>query len=113
MSESKYGSRLYLHQHGLFVIQVLTYSYICIDLRQITNLILATEENMRAAVVEIIGTDDCKRDNEKYLIVSGGMFCAGDLSGKVDSCQGDSGGPIACDENSEYRIPIYILLSTF
>ena len=27
------------------------------------------------------------------------QFCAGDMSGSVDTCTGDSGGPLVCSEN--------------
>ena len=49
---------------------------------------------LQMATLPIIDTEVCRRpevygDNK----ISSGMFCAGLLSGGLDSCQGDSGGP--------------------
>lgn len=49
---------------------------------------------LQIATIPIIESDVCRRPEvygEKKI--SSGMFCAGLLSGGVDTCQGDSGGP--------------------
>jgi len=53
---------------------------------------------LQAATVPILETSKCI---QKHVYgpdkLTSGMFCAGFLSGGVDSCQGDSGGPMVCN----------------
>lgn len=50
---------------------------------------------LRAADLPLISRSTCQ------LLYKGEitrrMFCAGYVSGGVDTCQGDSGGPLVCD----------------
>lgn len=53
---------------------------------------------LQAATVPILETSKCI---QKHVYgpdkLTSGMFCAGFLSGGIDSCQGDSGGPMVCN----------------
>jgi len=49
---------------------------------------------LQAAKVPLVNTSECNADHRYNGLVSGNMFCAGYLSGGIDSCQGDSGGPL-------------------
>ncbi|XP_025023151.1 serine protease 56-like [Python bivittatus] len=52
-------------------------------------------EVVMEARVPILAQDLCRGALGSQL-VSSAMFCAGYLSGGIDSCQGDSGGPLTC-----------------
>ncbi|XP_029142516.1 serine protease 56, partial [Protobothrops mucrosquamatus] len=52
-------------------------------------------EVVMEARVPILAQDLCRAALGSQL-VSSAMFCAGYLSGGIDSCQGDSGGPLMC-----------------
>ncbi|XP_063162789.1 serine protease 56 [Candoia aspera] len=52
-------------------------------------------EVVMEAQVPILAQDLCRGALGSQLI-SSAMFCAGYLSGGIDSCQGDSGGPLTC-----------------
>ncbi|KAL3875620.1 hypothetical protein ACJMK2_033552, partial [Sinanodonta woodiana] len=57
---------------------------------------------LQSARIPIINESEC---NTAY---KGGitprMFCAGYMSGRVDSCFGDSGGPLVCDIQGKYTV---------
>ncbi|KAL1459824.1 hypothetical protein WDU94_011777 [Cyamophila willieti] len=53
--------------------------------------------NLRAAQVQTLPYEDCRKEESYGSKIKDSMFCAGSFKGGVDSCQGDSGGPIVCD----------------
>lgn len=52
---------------------------------------LAYPQRLQAAAMPILETEVCRNASKVYSAVSRTSFCAGYLSGGVDSCQGDSG----------------------
>ncbi|XP_069068982.1 serine protease 56 [Pleurodeles waltl] len=54
-------------------------------------------EVVMEARVPVLSQDSCRNALGKDLLTST-MFCAGYLSGGIDSCQGDSGGPLTCQD---------------
>ncbi|XP_077785760.1 serine protease 56 isoform X1 [Podarcis muralis] len=62
------------------------------------------------AQVPILAQDICRGALGRQLFTSA-MFCAGILSGGVDSCQGDSGGPLTCWDPLSERYVLYGITS--
>ncbi|XP_038673371.1 serine protease 56 [Scyliorhinus canicula] len=62
------------------------------------------------AKVPLLGQSTCKAALGKELVTNQ-MFCAGYLSGNVDSCQGDSGGPLTCLDPVSKRYYLYGITS--
>eukprot|EP00062_Callorhinchus_milii_P000265 gi/632935063/ref/XP_007887632.1/ PREDICTED: serine protease 56-like [Callorhinchus milii] len=62
------------------------------------------------AKVPLLAQSTCKTALGKELITSQ-MFCAGYLTGKVDSCQGDSGGPLTCVDPTSKQYYLYGITS--
>ncbi|NWU99002.1 PRS56 protease, partial [Upupa epops] len=62
------------------------------------------------AQVPLLSQETCRGALGKDLLTST-MFCAGYLSGGIDSCQGDSGGPLACQDPSSHRFVLYGITS--
>ncbi|CAI5776067.1 serine protease 56 [Podarcis lilfordi] len=62
------------------------------------------------AQVPILAQDICRGALGRQLFTSA-MFCAGFLSGGVDSCQGDSGGPLTCWDPLSERYVLYGITS--
>uniref|UniRef100_A0A8D8RJE1 Serine protease hepsin n=2 Tax=Cacopsylla melanoneura TaxID=428564 RepID=A0A8D8RJE1_9HEMI len=52
---------------------------------------------LRAARVQTLPYEDCRKEESYGNKIKDSMFCAGSFKGGADSCQGDSGGPIVCD----------------
>ncbi|KAK3588525.1 hypothetical protein CHS0354_014235 [Potamilus streckersoni] len=57
---------------------------------------------LQSAIIPIISESVCKHVYKEELTPR--MFCAGYLSGRVDSCAGDSGGPLVCDIQGKYTV---------
>jgi len=53
-------------------------------------------QRLQAASLPILPRSDCINAAPTYRSLSLTAFCAGYLTGGIDSCQGDSGGPFAC-----------------
>ncbi|KAM6388952.1 serine protease 56 [Pluvialis apricaria] len=62
------------------------------------------------AQVPLLSQETCQGALGRDLLTSA-MFCAGYLSGGIDSCQGDSGGPLACQDPSSHRFILYGITS--
>ncbi|NXS61943.1 PRS56 protease, partial [Brachypteracias leptosomus] len=62
------------------------------------------------ARVPLLSQETCRGALGRDLLTST-MFCAGYLSGGIDSCQGDSGGPLACQDPSSHRFVLYGITS--
>uniref|UniRef100_A0A663E1I9 Serine protease 56 n=1 Tax=Aquila chrysaetos chrysaetos TaxID=223781 RepID=A0A663E1I9_AQUCH len=62
------------------------------------------------ARVPLLSQETCQGALGRDLLTST-MFCAGYLSGGIDSCQGDSGGPLACQDPSSHRFILYGITS--
>ncbi|NXI97976.1 PRS56 protease, partial [Psophia crepitans] len=62
------------------------------------------------ARVPLLSRETCRGALGRDLLTSA-MFCAGYLSGGIDSCQGDSGGPLACQDPSSHRFVLYGITS--
>ncbi|NXC01865.1 PRS56 protease, partial [Orthonyx spaldingii] len=62
------------------------------------------------AQVPLLSQETCRGALGKDLLTSA-MFCAGYLSGGIDSCQGDSGGPLACQDPASHRFVLYGITS--
>ncbi|XP_075273471.1 serine protease 56 [Opisthocomus hoazin] len=62
------------------------------------------------ARVPLLSQETCRGALGRDVLTSA-MFCAGYLSGGVDSCQGDSGGPLACQDPSSRRFVLYGITS--
>ncbi|XP_059506807.1 serine protease 56 [Stegostoma tigrinum] len=62
------------------------------------------------AKVPLLGQSTCRSALGKELVTSQ-MFCAGYLSGNVDSCQGDSGGPLTCMDPVSKQYYLYGITS--
>ncbi|XP_068810692.1 uncharacterized protein [Struthio camelus] len=67
-------------------------------------------EVVMEARVPLLSQEMCSGALGKDLLTSA-MFCAGYLSGGIDSCQGDSGGPLACQDPSSHRFILYGITS--
>ncbi|XP_063096580.1 transmembrane protease serine 11F [Cavia porcellus] len=63
-----------------------------------------TQNKLRQARVETIGTDVCNRTDVYDGLITSGMLCAGFMEGKVDACKGDSGGPLVYDKHDIWYI---------
>ncbi|KAI6228845.1 hypothetical protein M3Y99_01176500 [Aphelenchoides fujianensis] len=61
-------------------------------------------QKLQAAAMPILETEVCRNASKVYSAVSRTSFCAGYLSGGVDSCQGDSGGPFACEHDGIFYL---------
>ncbi|NWI44895.1 PRS56 protease, partial [Picathartes gymnocephalus] len=62
------------------------------------------------AQVPLLSQETCRGALGKDLLTSA-MFCAGYLSGGIDSCQGDSGIPLACQDPTSHHFVLYGITS--
>ncbi|CAI9546459.1 unnamed protein product, partial [Staurois parvus] len=62
------------------------------------------------AIVPVLSQESCMRTLGKEMFTST-MFCAGYLTGGIDSCQGDSGGPLTCQDPSSKQYALYGITS--
>ncbi|NXT84705.1 PRS56 protease, partial [Zapornia atra] len=69
-----------------------------------------TADVVMEARVPLLSQETCRGALGRDLLTSA-MFCAGYLSGGIDSCQGDSGGPLACQDPSSHRFILYGITS--
>uniref|UniRef100_A0A8B9ZC99 Serine protease 56 n=1 Tax=Anas platyrhynchos TaxID=8839 RepID=A0A8B9ZC99_ANAPL len=67
-------------------------------------------EVVMEAQVPLLSQETCRGALGRELLTST-MFCAGYLSGGIDSCQGDSGGPLVCQDPSSRRFVLYGITS--
>ncbi|XP_042734037.1 serine protease 56 isoform X2 [Lagopus leucura] len=67
-------------------------------------------EVVMEAQVPLLSQETCRAALGRELLTSA-MFCAGYLSGGIDSCQGDSGGPLVCQDPSSHRFVLYGITS--
>ncbi|NXC47441.1 PRS56 protease, partial [Penelope pileata] len=67
-------------------------------------------EAVMEARVPLLSQETCRGALGRELLTST-MFCAGYLSGGIDSCQGDSGGPLVCQDPSSHRFVLYGITS--
>ncbi|RXM99788.1 Acetylcholine receptor subunit gamma [Acipenser ruthenus] len=68
------------------------------------------EDVVMEAKVPVLSQGTCKSALGKELLTST-MFCAGYLSGGIDSCQGDSGGPLMCQDPQTGLFQLYGITS--
>ncbi|VDM38855.1 unnamed protein product [Toxocara canis] len=59
---------------------------------------------LQAAMLPILPRKECVKSSSIYELMSSSAFCAGYLTGGIDTCQGDSGGPFACQINDVYYL---------
>ncbi|XP_042657072.1 serine protease 56 isoform X2 [Tyto alba] len=69
-----------------------------------------TADVVMEARVPLLSQETCRGALGRELLTNA-MFCAGYLSGGIDSCQGDSGGPLACQDPSSHRFVLYGITS--
>ncbi|XP_072266273.1 serine protease 56 [Pyxicephalus adspersus] len=62
------------------------------------------------ASVPVLSQESCIRTLGKEMFTNT-MFCAGYLTGGIDSCQGDSGGPLTCQDPSSKQYVLYGITS--
>ncbi|KAM8953080.1 serine protease 56 [Pelodytes ibericus] len=62
------------------------------------------------ARVPVLSREACKGTLGKDMLTST-MFCAGYLTGGIDSCQGDSGGPLTCQDPVSKLYTLYGITS--
>ncbi|KAM7107006.1 serine protease 56 [Ciconia maguari] len=62
------------------------------------------------ARVPLLSQETCRGALGRDMLTNA-MFCAGYLSGGIDSCQGDSGGPLACQDPSSHHFILYGITS--
>ncbi|XP_073485211.1 serine protease 56 [Aquarana catesbeiana] len=62
------------------------------------------------ASIPVMSQESCMRTLGKEMFTST-MFCAGYLTGGIDSCQGDSGGPLTCQDPSSNQYVLYGITS--
>ncbi|NXX23074.1 PRS56 protease, partial [Podargus strigoides] len=62
------------------------------------------------ARVPLLSQETCRGALGRDMLTNA-MFCAGYLSGGIDSCQGDSGGPLACQDPSSNHFVLYGITS--
>ncbi|XP_069829678.1 serine protease 56 [Dendropsophus ebraccatus] len=62
------------------------------------------------ARVPVLSQESCRSVLGKDMLTNT-MFCAGYLTGGIDSCQGDSGGPLTCQDPSTKQYVIYGITS--
>ncbi|KAG9493896.1 hypothetical protein GDO78_001652 [Eleutherodactylus coqui] len=62
------------------------------------------------ARVPVLGQESCRSTLGKDMLTNT-MFCAGYLTGGIDSCQGDSGGPLTCQDPFSKQYVIYGITS--
>ncbi|XP_075056701.1 serine protease 56 [Mixophyes fleayi] len=62
------------------------------------------------ARVPVLSQESCRSTLGKDMLTST-MFCAGYLTGGIDSCQGDSGGPLTCQDPSSKQYVLYGITS--
>ncbi|NXK53792.1 PRS56 protease, partial [Chauna torquata] len=67
-------------------------------------------EVVMEARVPLLSQETCRGALGRDLLTSA-MFCAGYLSGGIDSCQGDSGGPLVCQDPSSHHFVLYGITS--
>uniref|UniRef100_A0A8C9QZK5 Serine protease 56 n=1 Tax=Scleropages formosus TaxID=113540 RepID=A0A8C9QZK5_SCLFO len=67
-------------------------------------------EQVMEAKVPLLPQSTCRNALGKELVTNT-MFCAGFLSGGVDSCQGDSGGPLIYQDKLSGRFHLYGITS--
>ncbi|XP_048360815.1 serine protease 56 [Sphaerodactylus townsendi] len=70
----------------------------------------AAADVVMEARVPVLAQDICRSTLGRQLFTSA-MFCAGYLSGGIDSCQGDSGGPLTCWDPLSERYVLYGITS--
>ncbi|OCT78495.1 hypothetical protein XELAEV_18029592mg [Xenopus laevis] len=62
------------------------------------------------ARVPVLSQEACRGTLGKDMLTST-MFCAGYLTGGIDSCQGDSGGPLTCQDPISKQFVLYGITS--